>query len=506
MRYLLALATLFTVILLFATCTEAPPPPHPNRQLAEQFCGSCHLFPKPDLLTRELWAFEVLPNMGAMLGRYGKLGREHYLGDASEREVLSAVYPLEAALDSLDWQRIQQYYLDEAPNKLSTGAPSPQILNLNRFRVQPVFDPADEGQPAFTTSISFDPDTKNIYAGGKTGQQGILRTFSARHDLLSTQSAPTVVSSVDPRAGTILTMGSLIPSDDPRGTLGNISPGSLAGPAFLEQLARPVDHLRLDLNLDGQPETIVAEYGNMVGHLSSFSSKASGVYTPTAVLSPTPGAIRLRRGDLDGDGNDDLFVLFAQGDERIEVWYSRTDGPERSRLLRFPPSYGSSDLQVIDFDHDGDLDLVYTNGDNFDYQPVAKAYHGVRLYLNDGEGNFEEAWFQEMDGAYGVEVADFDGDGDHDLAVIAYFIPPATRFTTSFLYFEQTEELTFTTSGFLKDPGHHYLCMTSGDVDQDGDVDLLIGNFAGYLPDGGRSTAKRGEASPVYLMLENVTR
>jgi len=39
-----------------------------GRRLAAMHCQSCHLFPEPDLLTREVWERDILPRMGARLG------------------------------------------------------------------------------------------------------------------------------------------------------------------------------------------------------------------------------------------------------------------------------------------------------------------------------------------------------------------------------------------------------------------------------------------------------
>lgn len=49
------------------------------------------------------------------------------------------------------------------------------------------------------------------------------------------------------------------------------------------------------------------------------------------------------------------------------------------RLLRFPPSYGSTPMQVINISEDGHPDIVYTNGDAGDYPGPVKPYHGVRF-------------------------------------------------------------------------------------------------------------------------------
>lgn len=46
-----------------------------------------------------------------------------------------------------------------------------------------------------------------------------------------------------------------------------------------------------------------------------------------------------------------------------------------------------------DFNGDGKLDIVYVNGDNFDYSRVLKPYHGIRILENDGKNNFHERYF-----------------------------------------------------------------------------------------------------------------
>lgn len=46
--------------------------------------------------------------------------------------------------------------------------------------------------------------------------------------------------------------------------------------------------------------------------------------------------------------------------------------------------------------------------------------------------------------------------------------------------------------------------MTIGDVDRDGDMDLLIGSTSVFLPDGMQGVTSDGQ--PAYIVLENLTR
>ena len=79
-------------------------------------------------------------------------------------------------------------------------------------------------------------------------------------------------------------------------------------------------------------------------------------------------------------------------------------------------SFYSNQLSVCDFDLDGDLDFAVADGQGYTSQGSALQ---VRLYVNDGSGNFTDessiraagvtGWFR------GVEFGDCDGDGDPDM-------------------------------------------------------------------------------------------
>lgn len=68
-------------------------------------------------------------------------------------------------------------------------------------------------------------------------------------------------------------------------------------------------------------------------------------------------------------------------------------------------------FSLHDFDGDGHADILYANGDNFDFSRIRKPYHGVRILENDGRNGFEQRYFFPTSGAARAEAVDFDDDG-----------------------------------------------------------------------------------------------
>jgi hypothetical protein len=136
-----------------------------------------------------------------------------------------------------------------------------------------------------------------------------------------------------------------------------------------------------------------------------------------------------------------------------------------------------------------------------------KPYHGVRIFLNDGDNQFEEAYFLPLNGAYGVTADDFDEDGDLDIAAISFFPDYETNPEESFVYLENKGDLTFEPSTFEDSDRGRWLILDSGDMDRDGDSDLILGSFSAlqhgtsYVPE---ATAKQWtEEGPSAIVLEN---
>jgi hypothetical protein len=83
----------------------------------------------------------------------------------------------------------------------------------------------------------------------------------------------------------------------------------------------------------------------------------------------------------------------------------------------------------------------------------------------------------------------FDLDGDLDMAMIAFYAEPIMPTNESFLYFQNQGNLNFKVSNLNIPFGGRWMVMDAGDADQDGDLDILLGNFQFGAP-------KKGKVKP----------
>ncbi len=509
---------LVSVLPLWAACRPAakedatrppvPPAALTGKALAARHCGGCHLVPEPALLDRESWQ-KVLPRMGNQLGLYPDDSSRAVCREIAalvKRHSGRDVYPEQAALPAADWDRLTAYYLENAPaGPLPPDVPPVVHKQLPLFKV---VDPGFRLPPPGTSLIRIDAAQQKIYLGDIHTRS--LYTFDRRGRLLETE--PVGEGPSDLRTGPhelrITVMESFSPTEHPSGAVLSIrNPGGAkAYGMLLDGLHRPVHAGWADLNADGREDVVVCEYGSHTGRLAWYEQRGDG-YVPH-VLRNLPGATRTQVHDFDGDGRPDILALMAQGQEGFFLYYNQGGGHFREeRVMQFPPSYGSVYFELVDFDGDGHRDILYANGDNADFTQALKRYHGVRLLRNNGANRFEEAFFYPLPGAYKATAADFDGDGDLDIAAISFFPDFQNAPHTGFVYLENTGKKAFVTRTFPQSVRGRWMVMDAGDLDGDGDTDIVLGScLMETTPQGKPYEQQWLRTGPSFLILENTRR
>lgn len=214
---------------------------------------------------------------------------------------------------------------------------------------------------------------------------------------------------------------------------------------------------------------------------SSFGAADTGYGMGTAV------------GDVDGDGDLDLFVS-NYGPDALYLNNGNGTFSAQPRSGLDDQGWGTSTV-FFDYDRDGDLDLWLVRYLDFDPQRECRIvggrrdfcgpaqFQGVadRLYRNDGRGRFEDVSIDagvtaaELRGL-GVAVADWTGDGLLDVYV-------ANDADPNNLWVNQGDG-TFVDDALLLGVafnrygvGEAGMGVTTADADDDGDLDLFVSHL-----------------------------
>jgi hypothetical protein len=462
------------ILALVTICAGCSSPEQRSEALAKNYCASCHAFPDPSLLDKATWEKQVMPQMAFRMG----LSKE-MLWQLDQDEMLQVIkiIPQRPMVSEEEWLAIKKYYQDNAPEKLAV--PESEIPNdLSQFEAEHYSLPSPFPS---VTHISFDSASSHFFIGTR---QSMLYQLDSEFKVEKSVSLSSPVSFIDMNVipWVMTSMGIMDPNDQARGQLLSLDGNSLESESLIDSLRRPVHVSSADFNNDQRIDYLISEFGNHTGKLTLYE-QAEGNFIPHAIHY-FPGTRRTILADFDKDGVTDILALVTQGDERIIVY--RGHGafnftPET--LLRFSPVYGSSYFDFVDLNKDGHNDILYTNGDNADYSQILKPYHGLRIFLNNGNGKFTEDQFLPMHGASMAIAKDFDGDDDLDLAAISFFPDFEKSPSSGFIFFENVNGIFQPRAISAADNGR-WLTMHSSDIDHDGDDDLILGsmNFTPAVP------------------------
>jgi hypothetical protein len=191
-----------------------------------------------------------------------------------------------------------------------------------------------------------------------------------------------------------------------------------------------------DLNGDGWPDVYVA---NDATPNQLWINRHDGTFEDLGLLSGTAfnalgrpeGSMGIALGDADNDGDEDLFVTNIVGESHVLYL---NDGAANFEDARVRTGLGPATADMtgfgtgwLDYDNDGRLDLFVTNGavniiEGQRGQPVPYRQRS-QLFHNEGGGRFREVsreagpFFEQLLVGRGAAFGDLDNDGDVDIVV-----------------------------------------------------------------------------------------
>jgi hypothetical protein len=452
-----------------------------QKQIKDQiaaFCGDCHALPQPESFAQDVWYEEI------------RKGYEFHA-----RSGRSDLRPPALA-------EVMRFYREQAPKEMVIPElPEVDESLRNRFRIEKVdWKESSEYIRPGVASISWlplmSPDHREfVICDMRDGSVSLVdpTNTDTPRKILARMNNPCRVELCDLDADgfqdlLVADLGSFLPFDHEHGRVVFLrrdpASSSFAEIVVSKSHGRVADVQARDFSGRGQLDILFAEFGHrQFGGLRMLTNMAEPNQPPrlaSKTLDNRPGYIQLPPNDWDQDGRMDFAAVISQEYESVEIYLNRGSRFERRVIWQAPDlSFGSVGITLADLDADGDLDIVYANGDCFD-NGHANRSHGLQWLENLGEVQFRYRRIADLPCVYRAVAIDFDADGDQDIVAVTNMpsnVNPVTFRNSnpvSIVMLEQTKPLHFDLK-VLERGSPNYPALEVGDFNNDGSMDFVVG-------------------------------